>query len=302
MGEDPGVPSELRTARKVRAETTGLERDPSVERHDPSNVIRHGGRYHFWFTEHPAATSGFREGYIRRATSEDGTHWTLHGTAYAGGRAGEWDEQTALTSYVVPQRGRFYMFYTGVPAEFEDHQTDRRGIGYVVANSVDGPWRKEANEPLLWPGEDGAWDELCCDDANLIYRERRWWLYYKGRRKGDDPNDSRIGVAFADELTGPYEEYPHNPVFIGHALTAWVHRQGVAAIGGGNQPDLLWSPDGLNFQPVVEFPNQSTGLYCPENFGNGVNTRGVEWGIDVDWSDPPRYLYRFNCNLRLVGT
>jgi hypothetical protein len=98
-------------------------------------------------------------------------------------------------------------------------------------------------------------------------------------------------------LTGPWDKCPENPLFTGHALSAWVHRDGVAAIGGGNQPELLWSPDGLHFSPVVEFRNQSTGLYCPENFASGRNERGVEWGIDVDLSEPPRYLYRFNCNL-----
>lgn len=294
---DTDVPKELRTARQERVETTGLERDPAVERHDPSNIILHRGKYHFWFTEHEKFTSGFTHGYIRRASSEDGLDWTLHETCYASGEPGDWDEQTALTSYVVPHDGRFYMFYTGVPAELEDPQTDQRGIGYVVADSPEGPWRKELNEPVLRPGPEGSWDELCCDDANIIFRDGRWWLYYKGRTVGDDPMESQIGVAFADALEGPWRKHPGNPLFKGHALTAWVHRDGVAVMGGANQPDLLWSEDGLDFRPVVEFQNTSTGLYCPENFKAGVNRRGVEWGIDVDWSNRTRFLYRFNCNL-----
>lgn len=294
---EPRAPGELRTAVKRRVQTTGLERDAAVERHDPSNVIRRGDRYHFWFTEHPKATSGFKQGHIRRAGSEDGYRWQLHEPLAVGGGAGSWDEQTALTSYVVPHEGRLYMFYTGVPAQFEDHQRDPRGIGWVVADGPEGPWRKEVDEPVLWPGETGAWDDLCCDDANLIRREGRWWLYYKGRAKGDDPYDSRIGVALADRLTGPYRKHAENPLFDGHALTAWVHRDGVAAIGGDNQPDLLWSEDGIRFVSAADFTNRSTGLYCPENFGDGTNGRGVEWGIDVEASEPPRYLYRFDCDL-----
>ncbi len=96
---DTDVPQKLRAAHRERVETTGLERDPAVERHDPSNIILHRGKYHFWFTEHEKFTSGFTHGYIRPATSEDGFDWTLHETC-CGRRTG-WTS-APWSSFLIP--------------------------------------------------------------------------------------------------------------------------------------------------------------------------------------------------------
>jgi len=122
----------------------------------------------------------------------------------------------ALTSYVVPWKGLFYLFYAGVGPEFVSAQKSKRGIGYAVSETPDGPWKKHPG-PILWPG-DNTWDELCCDDANLIYPEGKWCLYYKGRTLGDRPMKLKVGVAVANDITGPYTKHPENPLFPGHAF------------------------------------------------------------------------------------
>ena len=47
--------------------------------------------------------------------------------------------------------------------------------------------------------------------------------------------------------------------------------------------------------------NQSTGFYCPENFGNGVNDRGVDRGFDVVIIDGNRYLQKFHYPMKVVN-
>jgi len=288
------IPPELKNAKKERVEITGLGQHESLERHDPSNIIRYDGKYYVWYTEHKLGSGWLNTPYIQYATSKDGYHWEIQGTALSKGKPGDWDEKGVLTSYVVPFEGRFYLFYTGLGPDFVDPERSKKGIGYAVAESPDGPWIK-SKHPVLWPG-DNTWDELCCDDTNIIYRKGKWWLYYKGRKKGDEPHQTRVGVATSEELTGPYTKYP-SPLFRGHAFSAWVHRDGVAALNGlQHDGRLLWSPDGLNFVEVGKFDNKSTGFYCPENFGNGINNRGVSWGFDVARTKP-RYIYRFNCTM-----
>lgn len=274
-----------------------------MENHDPSNVVLHEGNYYLWYTEHHKDTDGFRSGYIKYATSPNGLHWQVRGIALEKGGPGGPDSQGVLTPYVVPTGGKWYMFFLAVGPEFNDPQRSLRGIWLAEANSPDGPWTKRLDAPILWPGADDAWDELCCDDPNAIFRDGKWWLYYKGREKGSRPLDSFTGLAQAQSITGPYEKHPENPLMSGHAASAWIHRDGVAAIGGEADPVgercVRWSQDGVHFVEAGLFPNKSTGFFCPEDFGNGVNNRGVSWGIDVMHGVKPRYLYRFDCDMAL---
>jgi hypothetical protein len=115
--------------------------------------------------------------------------------------------------------------------------------------------------------------------------------------------DSFTGLAQADTITGPYAKHEQNPLMTGHAGSAWIHRDGVAAIGGEVDPPqnqcIRWSEDGVQFVEAGHFPNKSTGFYCPANFDNGVNSQGVTWGMDVIAGIKPRYLYRYDCDLNV---
>jgi hypothetical protein len=296
MAESVHIPKEIREAsREPYLIDTFIS--PTLERHDPSNIIRYNDTYYMWFTEHPKGTDGWHDCYMVLATSKDGYDWTIQGKAIGQGKKGDWDEKSALTAYVVPHDGKYYFFYTGAGPDFTDRATSKTGIGYAVADTPDGPWEK-CPEPILWPSDD-EWEYLSNDDTNIIYREGKWWLYFKGKPRGTDQYGTRIGLATSDNLTGPYVKHPENPLFDGHALTAWVHRNGVAAMSGwGIRGTLLWSEDGVHFTKVKNFRNKSTGLYCPQNFGDGTNFEGITWGIDVE-KDRPRYLYRFDTNMQI---
>jgi predicted GH43/DUF377 family glycosyl hydrolase len=268
---------------------------PELERHDPSNIIKYNDKYYIWFTEHPKSTS-WHEGsaFISYATSVDGYGWKIHGPVLAPPQSGSWDEKGAITAYVVPEDGKYYLFYTGGAADFIAGQS-KTGIGYAVADTPDGPW-KRCDTPILWPSDD-EWEYLRNDDTNIIFWKDKWWLYFKGKPRNGDPRATKIGLAVSDNLIGPYKKHPENPLFGGHALTTWVHRDGVAALTGfGVHGKLLWSEDGVHFVKVKNFRNQSTGLYCPQNFENRINSDGVTWGFDVEIACP-RFIYRFNTNM-----
>jgi predicted GH43/DUF377 family glycosyl hydrolase len=295
------IPIELRNPTKSVVPTTGFRKGPEMEHHDPSNVVFHAGEYFVWFTELHKDTDGFRAGYINYATSPNGLHWHVRGIALDKGAADGPDAQGVLTPYVVPTGGKWYLFFLAADGAFNDPRHDSRGIWLAEADSPHGPWAKRLESPILWPGEEGEWDELCCDDPNVIFREGKWWLYYKGRQRGSRRMNSSTGLALADSITGPYEKHPRNPLMSGHAASAWVHRDGVAAVGGEADPPeaqrIRWSEDGVHFVEAGHFPNKSTGFFCPEDFEAGVNMRGVTWGIDVMPGVTPRYLYRFDCTM-----
>ena len=102
-------------------------------------------------------------------------------------------------------------------------------------------------------------------------------MYYKGRELVDDKGGISIGVATSKNLLGPYKKYRKNPVFPGHAFTTWVHREGVGAFGF----QTSWSKDGFHFKTASSYAPGTIGVYCPENFGNGKNPNGIQWGLVV---------------------
>ena len=276
------IPEELIevTDREVYVEELDV---PDKHHHDPSNIIKYNDQYYLWYTQHPEVTNGW-EGHIRLATSADGLDWTAQGVAIPVGESGDIDDKAAITSYVVPYDGKYYLFYTAYGSAAE-----LKGISYAVADTPDGPWRKSGKK-LLWPsGNKEEWDGVHIDDTNVIFFDNKWFLYYKGRPFGAEPSETKIGVATSDNLLGPYEKYEKSPVFPGHAFTTWVHRGGVAAFGYGT----FWSEDGFTFEKTSDWTPRTVGLYCPENFGNGVNNNGVLWGMKVKFpEDRCRYITR----------
>jgi hypothetical protein len=281
----PTTPKELVGVKGKRIHLPDLD-NRKYHHHDPSNIIKYNGQYYLWYTQHNLTTNGW-DGFIVWATSPNGTDWTTHGTAIPRGEPGTLDDKAAITSYVVPHDGKYYLFYTAFGS-----LSEYKGITWAVAESPDGPWTKSGKK-LLWPsGNPNDWDGTHNDDANVIFFNNKWFLYYKGKPPVES---TRNGVATSDNLLGPYEKYAGNPVFAGHASSAWVHRDGVAAFGF----KTFWSEDGFHFVQTSDWSPGTVGLYCPENFGNGSNNRGVTWGLVVIKKPSPRHIGRLEVPLSL---
>ena len=297
--EKSNIPPELKDfkGKKVYLETLDV---PGFEHHDPSNIIRHNDKFYMWYTEHPKNTRGWNGGYIRCATSRDGYKWEDQGVAIYKGDYGTIDDKAAITAYVVPHDEKFYLFYSALGSLGK-----YPGITYAVADTPDGPWEKSGKK-VIWPsGDMKDWDGTHSDDTNIVFFFFFWFLYYKARpqssihlRKKTVP--TQIGVAISDQLVGPYKKYEGNPIFPGHAFSAWIHRNGVAAMGYGT----FWSEDGIHFVKASDWHTRSCGLYCPENFGTGENYRGVSWGLDVGkrGRNISRHIFRIELPLLIKGT
>jgi hypothetical protein len=287
-----GIPPELQAPSKTAIDHPAFRAVADFHCHDPSDIVFCDGLYYMWYSRN---VDDHRRITAHYATSPDGIEWTLQGEALPPGPEGEWDESGNLAPYVAVAKGRYYLFYTG----FSRGDLSTRHLGCAVADTPDGPWRRFQGNPVLRHSKDSAaWDSDMVGDSNLIYRDGRWWLYFKGKRRLEGASQTRIGVATADAITGPYEKHEDNPLFNGHAFSAWVHRDGVAALCGQYWPEVLWSQDGLNFiETGGAMQNSSTGFYCPENFGDGTNWRGVDWGFDVAVAGGVRYLQQFSCSM-----
>ena len=132
-------------------------------------------------------------------------------------------------------------------------------------------------------------DSHLVDDACLIVRDGKYWLYYKGRQLGKSPAHTQMGLAIADQPEGPYVRYEGNPVIPGnHEVMVWPQGAGVAAMIGTTGPNewvrlLVYSEDGIHFNKthdVVHVP-RAAGAYRPKAFtGSGQGER-IEWGVHI---------------------
>ena len=291
------IPLELQSPQKLMVESPAFFHNREFHCHDPSNIIFHNQLYYVWYSknvdDHQYVTTHY-------ATSPDGNTWTLKGEALPPGPPGTWDESGNLAPYVAPCNGRYYLFYTG----FCDKDLSTRHLGYTVAETPAGPWYRSSEGPILKQSTAcDTWDNSMMGDTNIVYRQEKWWLYFKSKRAEEAPWQTHVGLATAESITGPYTKYTENPLFDGHAFSIWVHRHDLAAIRGRYWPEILWSEDGINFVDTGgRMENQSTGFYCPENFGNGINNRGLDWGFDVVTTDGIRHLQKFRCPIRVVNS
>lgn len=207
-------------------------------------------------------------------------------------RPGYFDATTCHNPTIHLVDGRYWLFYMGT----SDGRFGTKRIGYAVADSPWGPWER-CEEPLLGPGEQGAWDDyITTNPAFVRHPNGENWLYYKStnadeylnRREGGIAGNRRYGVAFADEITGPYRRWEGNPVV------------DFSVYGENRQVEdaYIWVEDG-KFKMLMRdmgFYDHTVGLYFESEDGLHWGEPQIGWfGTDHYFTQPPapRHLSRY---------
>lgn len=266
----------------------GIGPEKGVMRRDPSDIIEVDGLYHVWYSK---GTIG--PGYdatVWYATSAEGLEWTEKGMALAKGRAGTWEGASVFTPNILVAEGRYWLFYTGTSREFGPGFNPDSKIGIAVSDSPAGPWERLDSNPALRNSDHAAdFDSHLVDDACLIKRRGKYWLYYKGRQLGKSPAQTKMGLAIADEPQGPYVKHESNPVIPGnHEVLVWPQGNGVAALIGTTGPEewvrsIVYARDGVHFtrtHAVKDVPH-AAGAYRPEAFTDSGSGRRIGWGVHI---------------------
>jgi len=268
----------------------GIGMETGVCRRDPSDIIKVGDLYYVWYTRHtnPTDPSGY-DATVWYAVSKDGHKWTEKGEAIARGGKDTWDEHSVFTPNIMQAEGKYWLFYTAVPEPFINKITPTKtALGMAVADSPDGPWKKLDTNPVLKASNDPKeFDSLRVDDAGLIVRNGKYWLYYKGRQWNNSPGKTKMGVAIADKPQGPYVKYAANPVIGGgHEVIVWPLGKGVVAQIGQVGPEVIrntlqYAEDGLTFGKMSALKNiaWAGGSYRSEAFTDSGKGKMVEWGL-----------------------
>lgn len=272
-----------------------------VTRRDPSPVLRHEGLYYVYYSRTTTSHDGY-SATIWYATSPDGHTWNEVGEALGRGPKGAFDEHAVFTPTLLAAEGRWYLIYTAVPEPFHNGPTGTgTAIGMASATSPAGPFHRVSDRPILTPGETAEeFDSHRCDDACLVVRQGRYWLYYKGRQWGHTPSETKMGCAVADAPTGPYRKHEKNPLVDGgHEVCVWPVEEGVAGLFCAVGPEgntLQLSRDGIHFTRLKNIvPPTAPGPFREDAYRSDV-CMTLRWGISHRQErEGAPYLVRFDC-------
>jgi hypothetical protein len=232
------------------------------------------------------------------ATSRDGCRWDEQGLAVGKGPQGAWDEHGVFTPNILVFDGKYYLYYTGVASGHGE--TTPTCIGVAIGDSPDGPWIKCGENPVLSPSPDAAkFDSMRVDDAALVVRDGRVWLYYKGRQIDHSPGETKMGVAVAENPAGPYRKHEDaTPLHSGHEVMVWPHGKGIASLATAAGPrQIYFAPSGLSFEPrgTIVAPPRAPGAFRPDLSGQKGATEGLKWGVSHASREGDLHLVRFDC-------
>jgi beta-xylosidase len=261
-----------------------------VMRRDPSDIIKVGDLYYVWYSK-GGQVSGY-DATIWYATSQDGQAWDEKGEALARGAKGSWDEQSVFTPNIMVAENQYWLFYTAVPKPFinQGPNITKTAIGLAISASPNGPWKKLETNPVLRTSDDPSqFDSLRVDDACMIVRDQKYWLYYKGRQWNNTPMNTKMGVAIAEHPDGPYVKHAGNPIIHGgHEVMVWPYQKGVVALIGAVGPKgiaktLQYAPDGLAFSKMQDLDKvpSAPGAYRANAFTNQEKDSMIQWGLHI---------------------
>ena len=287
------------------AKGIGLEK--GVLRRDPSDVIRVGDTYYIWYTKAIANTPLYPSGYFGEvwyATSKNEGHtWTEQGLAVGKGKGDAFDSHGVFTPNILAYKNKYYLYYTAVQNGFLNKgytEIGKTRIGVAVADSPKGPWKKTDKNIVLEASRDQKkFDSYRVDDACMLIREGKIWMYYKGRQWKRTPGETKMGVAVAENPLGPFKRMNDgNPVQLeGHEVQIWALGDGVVSFVSNVGRGFYYSKDGLKFKKLQK--SFKGNALAPGAFRNELTdhtyNNGVVWGISMKHGKNP-YLVRWNAN------
>jgi len=290
---------------------TGIGHEPGCTRRDPSDVILVENTYYVYYTKVYGTSPGYW-GTVWCASSRDkGYSWNEEGEVLGKGDHGAFDSQATFTPNIIRANNKYYLFYTGVKptpdridGKFENNSTtDITAIGLAMAESPIGPFTRIYKNPVLEvSGQKENFDSYRVDDSSLLFRDDKYWLYYKGRSRKhgtEGPSQTQMGVAFSKNIEGPYTKYSTPILPESHEVLIWPYKGGVMTLASKSST-LEFAPDGIDFLSdkkaikVTDRPN-APGALRPELTQLSPNENGIRWGISMVHNGDEAYLIRFDC-------
>ena len=119
------------------------------------------------------------------------------------GPRGSWEQNSVACPMVLKQGDKKYVMWYG--GHDEDYKWD---MGLATATNPLGPWKKYEGNPVLTPGDWGAWDDGGYSEARVRYHEGVFHCVYGGTKT---PKLESLGYAYSFDGYN-WIKYGANPV------------------------------------------------------------------------------------------
>lgn len=226
--------------------------------------------------------------------------FTCKGVVLKGTGTSTWDKASPHNPTIQKVGNQYVLLYIANGGGRGAIPSQR--IGMMIAESLDGPWRKTGADGLiLSPPENASiWSHHSAVGVNnpalLQHLDGRYFLYYKAMKEG---GLRRMGVAIADKLEGPYVFHPEpltnntGTIEDGYAFYE-SGKINLLTTDNDNGAGLLWvSDDGLQFgRPILGFDKMEHYL-AQETLNAATNYRGRKFERPqvLLQNGHPAYLY-----------
>ena len=297
------------TVKFTYQELAGIGLDSLYNRRDNSDIIKVGDTYYVWYSRMDSPiTSGYWATIWYATSKDEGYTWQEQGLALDLGEEGQFDSHSVFTPNILAYQGKYYLYYTGVKptpgnvkGEFEgNHTTDITAIGLAVSDSPNGPFKRVENNPVLEISQAPKdFDSYRIDDASLLVKDNKIWLYYKGRSMShgaEGPKLTEMSVAFAENPEGPFVKHEGSLLDKSHEVLIWEKDKGVASLASISKT-INYAQDGIHFSVLIDSLTnipKAPGLYRPDLEGTNLNTETPGWGIAMKVKKGEAYLVRFD--------
>jgi len=286
---------------------TGIGLEKGVTRRDPSDVIKEKGVCYVYYTKVIGRAPGYWGDIWYAKSKDNGNSWVEVERVLGIGKEGAFDSQAVFTPNIIKANGKYYMYYTGVKPTpgrtdgfFENNSsTDITALGLAVSDKPGGPFNRVSTDPVLKISvEPEKFDSYRIDDASLLYKNGKYWLYYKGRsrtHKESGPAHTQMGVAFSNSPEGPFVKHPVPILSKSHEVMIWKQNVGIAALASISST-IEYSKNGMDFTSkpknikVKNRPN-APGAYREDLTGGKAD--GVNWGISMVHNGASCYLIKY---------
>jgi predicted GH43/DUF377 family glycosyl hydrolase len=151
------------------------------------HVLHEAGRFRMWYSGgdlHEPDAIGYAE-------SDDGLRWRRHPANPVLRPAGGWERDRVAGACIVPVADGYLAFYIGFGEGFEEAR-----IGLAWSRDGIRDWERHPGNPILSPGEPGAWDDCNVYKPFVLRFRDRWHLWYNASCRSD--RREQIGLALAE--------------------------------------------------------------------------------------------------------
>lgn len=204
----PMVYAESEMSKALIAPGTRILEYPDWYIWDSSPIVGDDGKIHVFFSRWPENFDYWisHSEICHAVADKPEGPYTFVGVVLKGRGGDYWDAKSVHNPTIHKVGNKYVIFYNGTK-----DATSQQRIGMAVADDLYGEFKRVGDEPILVAGAND-WDRSMNNNPALLQHPNgKFWLYYKAWDVTDG-NKRRIGVAFADNIEGPYTKYEGNPV------------------------------------------------------------------------------------------